>query len=87
MLDLHDHSEGAAETAVRWWLEVRVPTISPPPAQLLIVTGWGKSRPTYRDGDIRGRIVRVLSDLGVPTLPTDNPGLVLVDATTWRGAL
>ena len=43
-LDLHDHSEGAGETALRWWLEERVPALRPKPNRLIIVTGFGKSR-------------------------------------------
>jgi pentatricopeptide repeat protein len=83
MLDLHDHSEGAAETAVRWWLEERVLAMRSAPEQLIIVTGWGKTRSAVRDSDIRGRVVRVLSELDATTLPTDNPGRIVVDARVW----
>ena len=83
-LDLHDLSEGAAETAVRWWLEERVPAMSTPPKRLIIVTGWGKSRSALATGDVRGRTSRVLADMGVATLPTDNPGRFVVDAEAWR---
>jgi pentatricopeptide repeat protein len=83
LLDLHDHSEGAAETAVRWWLEVRALAVDPPPEHLTIVTGWGKSRRASQDSDVRGRVECVLADMGVPTLPSDNPGRVVVDARKW----
>merc|ERR1711966_189895 len=84
-LDLHNHSEGACETAVRWWLKERVPAMTSEPEQLIIVTGWGKSRTALQDSDLRGRVERLLTELGVPTLPTDNPGMLLVDAHTWLG--
>ena len=74
-LDLHEHSEGAAETAVRWWLEERVQRTS----ELIIVTGYGKSRKETGTGDVRARVVRVLGEVGVPaTIADDNPGRVLV---------
>ena len=73
----------AAETAVRWWLEVRAPLVAPPPEHLTIVTGWGKSRRASQDSDVRGRVECVLADMGVPTLPSDNPGCVVVDARKW----
>jgi len=80
LLDLHSHSEGAVETAVRWWLEERVPTMTNKPEQLIIVTGWGKSRPVTRDSDLRGRVERLLAELCMKTLPVDNPGRFVVDA-------
>ena len=83
-LDLHNLSEGAAETAVRWWLEERLPLLSNPPEQLIIVTGWGKTRAAYQNGDVRGRIERVLQEMGAKMLPTDNRGRLLVDVTAQR---
>merc|ERR1711966_423006 len=83
-LDLHSHSEGACETAVRWWLEERVPAMTSEPEQLIIVTGWGKSRSALQDSDLRGRVERVLADLRVPTQPVDNKGRFLVNAQVWR---
>ena len=84
MLDLHEHSEGAGETAVRWWLEERVPAMISEPEQLTIVTGWGKSRSALQDSDLRGRVERVLAELGVSTLPVDNKGRFLVNAQVWQ---
>ena len=83
-LDLHDHSEGAGETAVRWWLEERVPAMTETSERLLIVTGRGKSRSARRNGDLRGRVERVLAELRVPTLPVDNQGRFVVDRQAWR---
>ena len=83
-LDLHDLSEGAAVTAVRWWLEERMPSAAAAPRELTIVTGWGKSRPSHKDGDVRGRVEAVLLEIDVPLLPTANPGCIVVDATSWR---
>ena len=84
-LDLHNFSEGVAETAVRWWLQERVPGMESAPDRLLIVTGWGKSRGALQQGDVRARVARVLDDLGVPTIATANPGWLVVDARAWRG--
>ena len=88
LLDLHGHSEGAAETAVRWWLEQRVPAMDAAAERLIIVTGWGKSRDAAQEasqvsGDIRARVERVLAEVGAPTLPSDNPGNFVVDARAW----
>ena len=82
-LDLHDHSEGAGETALRWWLEERVPALQPKPDRLIIVTGWGKSRPATRVSDLRGRVEGAIAAMGVPTLPSDNPGEFVVDMKAW----
>jgi len=83
VLDLHDHSEGAGETALRWWLEERVPALQPKPDRLIVVTGWGKSRPATQGSDLRGRVERALAAMGVPTLPSDNPGRLVVDMKAW----
>ena len=89
-LDLHDLSEGAAETAVRWWLEegVRDKVAAAPdeaPERLELITGWGKSREVAQVTDVRARIEAVLRDMGATMLPTDNPGLLVVDAEPWIG--
>lgn len=86
LLDLHGHSLGAGETAVRWWLAERAPAMPGPPARLIVVTGWGRSisRRASKIGHLRGRVTRVLAALGVPTLPVDNPGRIVVDAREWR---
>ena len=90
-LDLHDHSEGAAETAVRWWLEDPIPerlkdSDGATPKQLTIVTGWGKTREVYQTTDVRARVMAVLSEMDVPLAETDNPGCVLVDVVEWQKA-
>ena len=84
---MHDLSEGAAETAVRWWLEERVPllrasTNDGEPERLEIITGWGKSRAVTARGDVRARVRSVLQELGCSLLPCRNPGCFWVDATT-----
>ena len=84
-LDLHDLSEGAAEAAVRYWLEkasagtLRVDAMQ----RLEVITGWGSSRPSYSDGDLRTAVQKVFDQLEVPLLPTTNPGLLVVDLTRW----
>ena len=50
-LDLHYMSDGAAEAAVRWWLDER--STGSATQRLDVITGWGKSRPVYKDSDIR----------------------------------
>ncbi len=76
-LDLHDHSEGAAETATRWWLEEQVPSMKEN-KQLIIETGWGKTRPMWQTSDINDRVRNVLHDMEVQILPQDNPGHLLI---------
>jgi len=86
LLDLHCLSEGAAEAAVRWWLEERVPSrlaaaadagkeAAVAPTRLELVTGWGKNRARHQSGDLRERVETVLAEMGIPTLPTRNPGV------------
>ena len=88
-LDLHDLSEGAAETAVRWWLEEGVPdriaaaALGAAPKRLELITGWGKSREVAQVADVRARIEAVLLELGAKMLPTRNPGMLVVDAERW----
>lgn len=87
-LDLHDLSEGAAETAVRWWLEEGVPgraavALGAAPKRLELITGWGKSREVAQVADVRARIEAVLLELGADLLPTKNPGMLVVDAERW----
>ena len=83
-LDLHSHSEGAGDTALRWWLEERMMKTSEH-ERLDIVTGWGKSRTVLSHGDLHGRVERVLAELCVPTLRMDNNGgRFAVDVPRWR---
>ena len=84
-LDLHDLSEGAAEAAVLWWLEeasverLRVGAVQ----RLEVITGWGKSRQSYQDSDVRAAVEKVFDQLEVPLLPTPNPGRLVVDLARW----
>ena len=83
-LDLHDHSEGAAETAVRWWLDERVSNMKEQKSQrLLIVTGWGKTREDWGTSDIKKRVENVLKEMSLSTFPSENAGVVLVK---WPGS-
>ena len=87
-LDLHDLSEGAAEAAVRWWLEEGVPSRvagepGAAPERLELITGWGKTRGVTDDGDVRGRVEAVLREMGATLLPTANPGRLAVDPERW----
>ena len=84
-LDLHDLSEGAAETAVRWWLEEGVrdrvnATPGAVPERLELITGWGKSRGVTDKGDVRARVETVLREMGATMLPTENLGILVVEA-------
>ena len=80
-LDLHDMSDGAAEAAVRWWLDERSTGCAT--QRLDVITGWGKSRPVYKDSDIRATVGKLLDDLEVPQLPTSNPGVLSVDLARY----
>jgi len=84
-LDLHELSEGAAEAAVRWWLEeASVARLRADAAQRLeVITGWGKTRSSYQDGDLRAAVEEVFHEMEVPLLPTTNPGSLVVDLTRW----
>ena len=84
-LDLHDLSEGAAQAAVRWWLEEAVVERLRDGAtqRLEVITGWGKSRPSWGTGDIRAAVEQVLRELDLPLLPTTNPGRLRVDLAPW----
>ena len=82
LLDLHDLSEGASETALRWWLEKTFEASRA--KRFTIVTGWGKSRGLHKDGDVRSRAIAVLVELGVPLVPVQNRGMLFVDAWKWR---
>ena len=88
-LDLHEHSEGAAETAVRGWLEDEIPrrlqaAQDPPGETLGIVTGWGRSRALHQRSDVRGRVQAVLRGMGLHTVESSNPGRVAVDVAALR---
>jgi len=75
-LDLHSFSEGAAEAAVRWWLDNELPDKlreardSPGYVHsLTIVTGYGRTRPDHHvTGDLKGRIDAFLLARGIPVL-------------------
>lgn len=84
MLDLHQHSEGAGETAVRWWLEERLPAMANEPKQLIIATGPGKSQSAIHSGNLRGRVETVLANLRLPTRPVDKQGRLVVDLMAWQ---
>eukprot|EP00438_Fugacium_kawagutii_P023179 Skav200836 [mRNA] locus=scaffold3034:177402:186526:- [translate_table: standard] len=57
-LDLHDLSVGAASVALRWWLQV-----SPPGERLNVITGVGKNRRPWRDGDLQSAVAKMLRKL------------------------
>ena len=54
------------------------------PDQLIIVTGWGKSRLETHGGNLRGRVEALLTELRVPTLPSNNQSRFVVDTQAWR---
>ena len=83
-LDLHGHSEGAAETATRWWLEEQAPSMKENKL-LIIVTGWGKNRQMWQTSDINDKVRNVLHDMEVQILPQDNPGRLLIAYSVRTG--
>ena len=60
-----------------------MPALQPKPDRLIIVTGFGKSRPATQVSDLRGRVEGALAAMGAPTLPSDNPGRLVVDIQSW----
>jgi len=91
-LDLHVLSEGAAEVAVRWWLLEAIPgrvqqagPDAPRPPVLQIITGHGKTRPGYRNSDLRHRVGCLLQEMEVPTIDGNNPGRLVIDAAAYYG--
>ena len=70
MLDLRKHSEGAGETAVRWWFENQRQAMPSEPGQLLITTGRNKSVK---------RMERLLTELRVRILSANNEGRHILD--------
>ena len=75
-LDLHNCSVGAAEMAIRWWLQdLRAPLLEAHNENrwlpsLCVITGRGKSRPDYQQRDLRESMEGLLLELGVPTITT-----------------
>ncbi|CAE7236742.1 unnamed protein product, partial [Symbiodinium pilosum] len=71
MLDLHDLSSGAAWLATRWWLSEILPLVqrdsggtkAPP---YIIVTGIGRSRPSWQTSNIQSFVMEMLRNEGIP---------------------
>ena len=84
-LDLHDFSEGAAEAAVRWWLEEAVVERLRGGAtqRLEVITGWGKSRTSSQQGDLRAAVETLFQEMQIPMMPTTNPGRLVADLAQW----
>jgi pentatricopeptide repeat protein len=90
-LDLHEHSEGSAVTAVRWWLEEEIrPWLSEQPSSVYpditveLITGWGKHRGAGKTGDIKQAVAQALVAMGVPFKPEDrNHGRLTIDCAAW----
>jgi pentatricopeptide repeat protein len=87
LLDLHELSEGAAEAAIRWLFDEKlsrrncsamVTYDSTPVDGVHLITGWGRSRKVTQHGDLRARAIATLDRMGLSTLPTDNPGRLIV---------
>ena len=87
LLDLHALSEGAAEAAIRWLFDEKlsrrncsamVTYDSTPVDGVHLITGWGRSRKVTHHGDLRARAIATLDRMGLSTLPTDNPGRLIV---------
>jgi pentatricopeptide repeat protein len=93
--DLHEHSEGAAITAARWWIETKVIPWhfgegASAGVSLGLVTGYGKSRQAWKTGelsggDVKAAVTELLLDMEVPIDETNrNPGSLVIDRTRWR---
>jgi pentatricopeptide repeat protein len=95
MLDLHQHSEGAASTAARWWIETQVlpwhfGEDASPAVSLELITGYGRSRQSWKKGelsggDVKAAVAELLVDMEVPIDETDtNPGRLVIDRSRWH---
>ena len=77
LLDLHDMSPGAAWMAVCCWLLEELPPLlsRTGPRSCTIITGFGKSRPMWREADNQAFIMNMLKSHGIPArIQPDNPG-------------
>ena len=85
-LDLHNFSEGAAEAAVRWWLEEALGERLRGGAtqRLEVITGWGKSREFIQNGDLRVVVEKLFHEMEIPMLATTNPGRLVVDLARMK---
>lgn len=79
-IDFHNFSEGAAVTALRWWLGQVATSHLAERQHVYIVTGWGKTRSTWQTSDIRSRVVELLEHAGIATESSSNAGVVAIDA-------
>ena len=84
-IDLHDHSCGSGQLAVRWWLvEVVAERLASDrnSKAFTVVTGWGKSREAWQTGDLQEEVSHLLRDCGISceAHPT-NPGCLRVDCS------
>ena len=94
-LDLHNHSEGSAITAVRWWLEeevepwlLEVGRDSSIDAEVGLITGYGKSRSEWQQSDVKERVANLLVKMQVPLKENcPNPGRLAIDCGRWREQL
>ena len=82
LLDLHEFSEGAAETAVLWWLDKMCDELGSGVGmsrEVVIVTGKGLHRPWWSSSDVRERVLRVVEEkTRFEMVPQKNVGQVNV---------
>ena len=87
-LDVHGMSRGAAEMAVKCWLLETLPAqlSSKKPKTCTIITGWGKSRPSWKwDSDpcflesVKLSVMVMLGRHDLVATPTHNPGLLRLE--------
>lgn len=81
MIDLHMLSEGAAQTALRWWLA----QIAPQNKMLTVVTGWGRHRRAVDQGNVRRAVIEELKSIELPVFVSGrNIGRVLTTLGSWK---
>jgi pentatricopeptide repeat protein len=89
-IDLHEHSEGAAITAARWWIETEVRPWqfgedARPDVSFFLITGYGKTRQVWNTGDVKAAVAKLLVDMQVPIDETNqNRGTLAIDRSRWR---
>ena len=78
-IDLHGLSEGAARLMLRWWLSTLVAprlTHGTNGTRCIVITGYGKSRQSWRQSDLRAAALELLQSLKLRAEVLPNQGRI-----------
>jgi hypothetical protein len=78
-IDLHGLSEGAARLMLRWWLSILVAprlTHGTNGTRCIVITGYGKSRQSWRQSDLRRAALELLQSLKLRAEVLPNQGRI-----------